>query len=316
MRLLAALAVRCAEPDHRAAGDQRRTIARPRLLDRGSDGLRIVPVDPAHRPTRRTEARQLIVRTGQRCRAIDGDLVVVEQYDQPVEPQMPGERDRLVAEALHQAAITGNHIGKMIDQLVAEPRVHQPLGERHADRRRDPLPERPGRRLHAGRMAIFGMPRRLRAPLPECLELIERHALIARQMKQRVEQHRAVTGRQHEAVAVRPCRIGRIEFQEAREQHGRHIGHAHRHAGMTGLCLFDGVDGEKANRIRHLGMGDVRANGNGRQHGHVHIVRLFRSINCRISGVRMSCIARSSFAPWITIELARDMKLCGIIESR
>ena len=30
----------------------------------------------------------------------------------------------------------------------------------------------------------------------------------------------------------------------------------------------------------------------------------------------MSCIARSSFAPWITIELARDMKLCGIIESR
>src|ERR1700730_7509581 len=45
-------------------------------------------------------------------------------------------------------------------------------------------------------------------------------------------------------------------------------------------------------------------------------MRLLRSISCRISGVRMSCIARSSFDPWITIELARDMKLFGIIDSR
>ncbi len=36
-------------------------------------------------------------------------------------------------------------------------------------------------------------------------------------------------------------------------------------------------------------------------------MRLLRSISCRISGVRMSCIARSSFDPWITIELARDL---------
>jgi len=35
-----------------------------------------------------------------------------------------------------------------------------------------------------------------------------------------------------------------------------------------------------------------------------------------MSGVRISCIARSSFDPGITIEFARDMKLCGIIDSR
>ena len=38
---------------------------------------------------------------------------------------------------------------------------------------------------------------------------------IAEEMEQRVEQHRAVAGREHEAVAVGPFRIGRIEFQES-----------------------------------------------------------------------------------------------------
>ena len=90
---------------------------------------------------------------------------------------------------------------------------------------------------------------------------------MAGQMKQRIQQHRAVTGRQHEAVAVRPRRIGRIEFQEAREQDGRNISHAHGHAGMAGLGLLDRVDGKKADGVGHLGMGDVRASGNGRQLG-------------------------------------------------
>ena len=46
---------------------------------------------------------------------------------------------------------------------------------------------------------------------PHCLkalQFVRRHALVAGQMQQRVQQHRAVTGRQHEAVAVRPGRIG------------------------------------------------------------------------------------------------------------
>ena len=35
-----------------------------------------------------------------------------------------------------------------------------------------------------------------------------------------------------------------------------------------------------------------------------------------MSGVRINCIARSSLDPWMTIELARDIKLLGIIDSR
>ena len=79
-----------------------------------------------------------------------------------------------------------------------------------------------------------------------------RHAGIAGQVQQRVEQHRAVPGRQHEAVAVRPVGRGGIELQELREQHGRHVGHAHRHAGMAGLGLLDRVHGQRPDGVGHV----------------------------------------------------------------
>ena len=89
-----------------------------------------------------------------------------------------------------------------------------------------------------GVMKFSGWPGRHRAELAEFLDLVERHRLVAEQMQQRVDQHRAVAGRQHEAVAVRPFRIGRIELQHLREQHGGDVGGAHRQAGMAGLGLL------------------------------------------------------------------------------
>src|SRR3569832_498056 len=85
---------------------------------------------------------------------------------------------------------------------------------------------------------------------------------------------------------------------------------------MAGLRLLHRVDGEEAHSIGHLGVAGIDCRSHRLQGDSSHSVRLFRSIICSISGVRMSCMARSSLAPWITIELARDMKLCGIIESR
>ena len=41
-----------------------------------------------------------------------------------------------------------------------------------------------------------------------------------------------------------------------------------------------------------------------------HGARRLRSTNCRIRGVKISCIARSNLLPGITMEFARDMKLC------
>ena len=116
---------------------------------------------------------------------------------------MSGEVDGLVAHALHQAAVAGDHVGVVVDEAGIA-RGQRLLGDRHADRGRETLPERAGGRLDAERVAVFGMARGPGAELPEALELVDRHVRVAGQMEQRVEQHRAVARRQDEAVAVGP----------------------------------------------------------------------------------------------------------------
>ena len=102
-----------------------------------------------------------------------------------------------------------------------------------------------------GVCAVLGMAGRERAELAEALDLLDRHLRIAEEIKQRIEQHRAVAGGEHEAVAVGPGRIGGIEFEKLAEQHGRDIGRAHRQAGMPGLGLLDGVHRQRADGVRH-----------------------------------------------------------------
>src|SRR3954451_19025060 len=48
----------------------------------------------------------------------------------------------------------------------------------------------------------------------------------------------------------------------------------------------------------------------------IQLARRPRSNSCRIIGVRMSCMARSSLLPGMTIEFARDMKLPCSMETR
>ncbi len=163
---------------------------------------------------------------------------------------MPGKRDGLLADAFHQVAVGGEHIGAVIDH-VAEFSCEMPFGNRHADRVADALAERAGGGLDARGDEILRMSRRDRTDLAEALDLLDGHRLRADQMQQRVDQHRAVTGREHEAVAVRPFQVGGIEFQEACEQDGGDIRRAHRQAGMPGLRLLDGVHREGADGVGH-----------------------------------------------------------------
>ena len=166
---------------------------------------------------------------------------------------MPGERDRLVRNAFHQVAVGAEHIGVVVDD-VAELRREVALGDRHADRVAEPLAERAGGGLDAGRLEILRMPWCVRAELAEVLDLIDRHRLVAEEIEHRIEQHRAVAGREHEAVAVRPLRIGRIEFQELGEQHGRDVGRAHRQAGMPGLRLLHRIHRQRPDGVCHAVM--------------------------------------------------------------
>ena len=176
---------------------------------------------------------------------------------------MPGEPDRLVADAFHQAAVAAEDVGVVIDDLAAELGGEEALGERHADRVGEPLAERPGGHLDAGREAPLGMPGGAAAELAKMLQLVQRHVGIAEQVQEPVEQHRAVPVRQDEAVAVGPVRRQRIKPQKLGEQHRRDVGHPHRHAGVTRFGLFDGVHRERAQRVRHAAQSGVGGRGEG-----------------------------------------------------
>ena len=163
-----------------------------------------------------------------------------------------------------------------------------------------------------------GWPGVLRTELAEALDLSCGPCADSREMQQRIEQHRTMSGGQHEAVAIGPGRIGGIEFHEAREQDGGDIRHAHRHAGMTANWLFRQRPStargwrwpfRRASRCQKLSPACSSI-------FRPWVSRFLRSTNWRMSGVSISCIARSSLLPGMTIELARDMKLSRSIDRR
>ena len=214
-----------------------------------------MPVDAHGVPITGLKSLHLVDRIGKRERTVDRDVIFVMKHDEPVEPKMPGNRDRLLADALHEIAIGGEDIGVMIDDWP-ELRVQHAFGKRHPHRHGKPLAERTRRGLHPWRMAVFGMARRARAELPEALQFCDGHAWFAGQIEQRIKQHRAMAGGQDKTIAVRPVRGGGVIFEHLGEQHGGDIGGAHRQTRMTRFRLFHRIHGERANGIRHLVMGD------------------------------------------------------------
>jgi hypothetical protein len=90
--------------------------------------------------------------------------------------------------------------------------------------------------------------RRFAVQLAEALELLDRQ-VVAGEMQQGVDQHRAVAVGQHEAVTVGPVRIGRVVVQVIAPQHFGDVGHAHGGAGVAGVGGLHAVDGEKADGV-------------------------------------------------------------------
>ena len=242
---------RRAEADRRLGGNQRRPVVLHRRLESLGDRIVIMAVAGDRLPTAGGKARELVGRIGERDLAVDGDAVVVPDERQLGKLQMAGQRDRLLADPFHQAAVAGEAKGAVIDDRT-EARGQMPLGDRHADGIGDALAERPGRRLDAGGVAEFGMACGSRAELPEAAELVEVYVLVAEEMQEGVEQHRAVTGRQDEAVAIGPGGRRRIEGQEAGEENRRDVGRPHGQAGMAGAGRLHRISRQKANGIGHV----------------------------------------------------------------
>ena len=68
-------------------------------------------------------------------------------------------------------------------------------------------------------------------------------------MQRGVEQHGGVSGGEDEAIAVGPKRVGGIVIQKMLPEGVDDGGEAHRRAGMAGIGLLDGVDGQGANGV-------------------------------------------------------------------
>ena len=163
---------------------------------------------------------------------------------------------------------------------AVDPAAHQLGGERHPDRIAEALAERSGRGFDARREPVLGMPGRARAPLAEVLDVVERQ-VVAGQVQDRVEQHRSVPAREHEAIAVRPLRrLGHVA-QVPGEQLDRDSRERHRRAGMAAVGFLHGVDGKEAHGLHRV---DERVRGAIRTLGH----RLFCFAYYRGAPVRSS----------------------------
>src|SRR5437762_853362 len=157
---------RRAVADNRLAGDHRRLVGDVACLaDGAGDGVGIVPVYPLHMPTRGGEALLVVVRGRERGRPVDRNAVVVVQHDQPAKSEMAGQGGGLLADAFHQAAVAGDDVGIVIDDIAAEPVGEQALGEGEAHRVAEALAERAGSSLDAAGMAVLGMSRGAAADL-------------------------------------------------------------------------------------------------------------------------------------------------------
>ena len=84
---------------------------------------------------------------------------------------------------------------------------------------------------------VFGVSGGMRSELSKGAQIVHRQR-VAGQMKQRIQQHRAVAVRHHEAIAIWPERIGRVVLEVIVPEHFGDIRHAHRHARMTGIRLL------------------------------------------------------------------------------
>ena len=249
MNLVGARQIRSAFTDARAARNDRGTRISDRFIHCATNIGIVGAIAARHVPARRGITRKHIFARRHVDRTVDGDLVVVPQHLEAAKAEMTGQTDRLMIDAFHEAAVARDHPGAVIDKLVAEHGIEVALGHREADSHGEALAERTRGRFHARQFEILGMTGTGAADLTELADLLHRRLFIARQVKQRIDQHGAMTGRQDEPVAIGPFRRLGIILQIVAEQHGRHVGHAHRHAGMAAVRRLDGVHRQHADCV-------------------------------------------------------------------
>ena len=244
--------VRRANADDGLAADQRRFVGDGLgRIDGGIDRFAVVALhvgDDVPAVGLKTFGR--IVGKPAAHMTVDGDVVIVPEGDQFAQAPGSGQRAGFVRNTFHHATVTHKYIGVMVDDFVpgfVEFVGQQLFGHRHAYGVGDALAQRTAGSLYPCGITVLGVARGLGVHLTETLQFVHGQ-VIARQVQQRVDQHRSVAVGHHEAVAVRPFRIGRIVAQVMVPQNVGDFRHAHRGAGVTGVGLLNRVHRQHANR--------------------------------------------------------------------
>mmetsp|Transcript_76810 Transcript_76810/g.215909 ORF Transcript_76810/g.215909 Transcript_76810/m.215909 type:complete len:575 (+) Transcript_76810:715-2439(+) len=238
--------------------DQRRLVlASLGLLDRLPDGvhIRVAVSHGEHLPAVGLVALAHILGEGQVRVAIDGDAVVVVEGDELAQAQVTGVRARLVGDALLHAAVAHDAVGVVVDQVHARfvvDRREVRLGSRKTDGIGDAHAKRAGRDFDACRLEVLRVARRLGAPLPELLDVVHAHTGIAREVQHGVLQHAAVARGQHEAVAIDPLRVRRVEVHLFGEEHIADGGLSHGGTRVSAVRLVHGVHRQEADGVHAL----------------------------------------------------------------
>src|SRR5689334_10232138 len=205
--------------DHRPAADETGPVGRVFRCPYGAvDRVYVVAVHLGdHVPAVGLETLGRIVAEPSFDFTVDGNPVVVVERDELAEAQSSGEGAGLVRDSLHQAAVADRNVGVVVDDIEAwtvELRAEDPLGECHADGVCETLPQRTGRGFHARGESVLGVPGCLRMKLTKAPQLAYRQ-VIAGQVQDGVQQHRAMAVRKYEAIAVGPSRVGGVVAQVA-----------------------------------------------------------------------------------------------------
>ena len=79
--------------------------------------------------------------------------------------------------------------------------------------------------------------------LPKALHIVETHRVTSK-MEPTVNEHRAVTCRKNEAVAVEPLWRSGVEIEGVTEKNGAHICATKRETKVTGRTCVDAIDRE------------------------------------------------------------------------
>ncbi len=252
--------------DHGIHHDQGRpVVGRAELVQRLADGTQIIAIRDMQRlPAIGAEALGHVLGEGEIGEAFDRNLVVVVDPAEVRELEMAGHGGGFGGDALHHVAVAAQDEDVMVEQLgvgLVVARRQPALGQRHPDRITAALPERTRRRLDARRHPVFRVARRLGGQLAKLFDVVQRDGrltsllamrvdfLDARQMQDRIEQHRTMADRQHEPIAVRPVRRGGVVAHELGPERIGRGREPERRADMARMGLQHGVHGQGADRV-------------------------------------------------------------------